>query len=237
MKLATMKLATMKVATMKVATMKLATVKPATMKLATGKPATMKLVTGKLSRVLPILWICALTPGWSHAGQLNFASLSCAKYESQIMNAAPATPGEDAVNVVMWLFGWSVGKSGAHVMYGDALQQFGNALDGACKSNPSSSVLDALGSVKPNSSNPMDLGTLSCVTFEARHLDMSRTDPESATTIMMWLYGFSVGRKGGNTLDSLEVGPFGTALAARCNQHTAESLLDALAGVALPKHP
>jgi hypothetical protein len=65
---------------------------------------------------------------------------------------------------------------------------------------------------------------------------MSRTDPESATTIMMWLYGFSVGRRGGNTLDSLEVGPFGTALATRCEKHTTESLLDALAAVAPTKH-
>jgi len=190
----------------------------------------------KLSRVLPTLWVCTLAPCWCHAGQLNFASLSCAKYESQIMNAAPATSGEDAVNVVMWLFGWSVGKSGAHVMYGDALQQFGNALDDACKRDPTSSVFDALSSVKPNSSNPMDLRTLSCVTFEARHVEMSRTDPESATTIMMWLYGYSIGRRGGNVLDSTEVGPFGTALAARCDQHTDESLLDALAAVTLPKH-
>jgi len=184
---------------------------------------------------LALLTICALLPSIGRAGPLNFASLRCDKYESEIMNAPPGTSGEDAINVVMWLFGWSVGKSGAHVMYGDALQQFGNALDAACKTSPTSSVLDALSAVKPNASNPMDLAALSCVTFEARHLDMSRTDPESATTIMMWLYGFSVGRNGGNVLDSSQVGPFDAALAARCNQHTGESLLDALAAVKVPK--
>jgi len=189
----------------------------------------------KYTVALLIVSVCAFAPRSSRAGQVNFASLTCDKYESQIMNAAPGAQGEDAINVVMWLFGWSVGKSGAHVMYGDALQQFGNALDSACKADPTSSVLHAVESVKPNSSNPMDLDTLSCVTFEARHLDMSRTDPESATTIMMWLYGFSAGRSGENVLDSAAVGPFGSALAARCNQHSDESLLAALGAVKTPK--
>ena len=45
---------------------------------------------------------------------------------------------------MMWLFGYSVGKSGAHVMYGDALAGFGFALDAECKNNPAESLLDAL---------------------------------------------------------------------------------------------
>ena len=80
----------------------------------------------------------------SRAAELNLATLSCARYENEVLPAAASSPTADSINTVMWLFGYSVAKSGAHVMYPDALTAFGYALDGECKSNPIESVLDAL---------------------------------------------------------------------------------------------
>jgi hypothetical protein len=90
-----------------------------------------------------------LVPCSSGAAELNLATLSCDSYENQIMNSDPSSQKEDALDVVMWLFGFAVAKSGATAMYGDALQQFGNALDRACKNTPAQSLLEALGTVKP----------------------------------------------------------------------------------------
>jgi hypothetical protein len=135
----------------------------------------------------------------------------------------------------MWLFGYAVAKSGAQVMYGDALTSFGFALDSECKNNPSNSLLDALAVVKPRSSNPMDLTTLDCATFESRHESMTRSDPESANTIMMWLFGFAVGKSGSHIFDADSVAYFGSALQAQCAKHPQGSLFDALTAVKTSK--
>src|ERR1700675_4780169 len=141
------------------------------------------------------LCLCVI-PGASRAAPLNLATLTCAKYENEVLPAAAANPTADSLNTVMWLFGYSVAKSGGHVMYPDALAPFGFALDNECKSNPVESLLEALTIVKPEAKNPMDLSVLECASFAARHTEFMRTDPESATTIMMWLFGFSVARSG-----------------------------------------
>src|SRR5450755_1482264 len=103
----------------------------------------------------------------SRGGELNLATLSCDKYENEIL-AAPSAPqhgdpsSPDSINTVMWLFGYSVAKLGEHVMYGDALSAFGFALDAECKNNPSTSLLEALSSIRPKRDKPMDLTTLTC---------------------------------------------------------------------------
>jgi hypothetical protein len=165
------------------------------------------------------------------AGELNLATSTCAKYENDVVNPSAASPHYDAIDTMMWLFGFAVANSGAHVMYGDALATFGFALDGECKNNPGSTLLDALAVVKPVSANPMDLATLPCATFETRNLDMQRSDPESATTIMMWLFGYAVGYSGGHVLDDGALPAFQNALAAQCTQHPKASLFEALIAV------
>src|SRR5260370_38293670 len=126
----------------------------------------------------------------------NLATLTCGKYENEVLPAAASNPTADSLNTVMWLFGYSVAKSGAHVMYPEALAPFGFALDNECKSNPAESLLDALGIVKPEPKNPLDLTALECAAFASRHVELAPTDPESATTIMMGLLRFSVSRSG-----------------------------------------
>lgn len=193
--------------------------------------------------------LMCLLPLAAYAREINLAALSCERFESDIMNApaaeqgpvppahgAPAAAqGEDAVNVVMWLFGYAVAKSGAQVMYGDALQQFGNALDSQCKINPQSRLADAVATVKLVNSNPMDLNTLGCTTFEERHVEMAKSDPQSADTIMMWLFGYSVGKAGGQSLDSSRLPAFTAALANQCTTHPDNSLYAALISAKLPK--
>jgi len=177
-------------------------------------------------------------PQASGAGEINLGSMTCDQYEKNLMNppaAAAATPGDDAVNVVMWLFGFAVAKSGAHVMYGNALQQFGNALDSQCKAHPADTLLDSIGAVKLVETNPMDLTTLGCTVFETRHTDMAQSDPQSATTIMMWLYGFSVGKAGGHVLDAGVLPDFAAALAKQCTAHPDDSLFSTLSAVKMPK--
>ena len=186
------------------------------------------------------LAILALVPWASQAGEINLGSMTCDQYEKNLMNppaaasaAAPAT-GDDAVNVVMWLFGFAVARSGAHVMYGNALQQFGDALDSECKAHPVNTLLDSVGSVKLVETNPMDLATLACTVFETRHADMAQSDPQSATTIMMWLYGFSVGKAGGHVLDAGVLPEFAAALAKQCGAHPDDTLYGALSAVKTP---
>jgi len=176
-----------------------------------------------------------LIPCISSAGELNLATLACAKYENEVLPAAASNPTADTLNTVMWLFGYSVAKSGAHVMYPDALAPFGFALDNECKSNPNESLLDALAVVKPDPKNPMDLSALECAAFASRHVELARTDPESATTIMMWLFGFSVGRSGSHIFDANSLSRFQTALLADCGKHPNQPLFDALAAVKTPK--
>jgi HdeA/HdeB family len=182
-----------------------------------------------------ILAAIALTmifaPGMSRAAELNLATLTCAKYENEVLPAAATNPTADSLNTVMWLFGYSVAKSGAHVMYPGALAPFGFALDGECKSNPVESLLDALAIVKPEAKNPMNLTTLECAAFASRHIELARTDPESANTIMMWLFGFSVAKSGGHIFDADLLNSFQAALLADCAKHPNGSLFDALAAL------
>jgi hypothetical protein len=196
----------------------------------------------KIAGVLPLLaclapLLACPAPSAARAAELNLATLSCDKYENEIIgstDAAPsaaqsAAPRLDAIDTVMWLFGFSVAKAGEHVMYGDALTSFGFALDAECKNNPSTSLLEAVTAVRPNRDKPMDLATLNCAAWETRHAQSAQTDPESANTIMMWLYGFSVGRSGGHLFDTGGTASFAAALQKRCEQHPDESLFDALA--------
>jgi hypothetical protein len=182
-----------------------------------------------------IVLAACLIPCMSRAAELNLATLTCGKYEYEVLPAAATNPTVDSLNTVMWLFGYSVAKSGAHVMYPDALAPFGFALDGECKSNPAESLLDALGSVKPEPKNPMNLTTLECALFASRHVELARTDPESANTIMMWLFGFSVARSGSHIFDADALSSFQAALLADCAKHPSVSLFDALTTLKISK--
>jgi hypothetical protein len=204
-------------------------------------------------RVLALLLIslaavCLLAPA-SFAAQLNLATLSCDKYENEIVGtpdteqsssdapakgpvqAAPGAPRPDAIDTVMWLFGFSVAKAGDHVMYGDALASFGFALDAECRNAPSASLLQAVSSVRPKKDKPMDLAALNCGTFETRHAESVQSDPQSAKTIMMWLFGFSVGLSGNHVFDTDGVGRFAAALQTRCTHNPNDSLFDVLTAV------
>jgi hypothetical protein len=190
-------------------------------------------------RALFLLFAC-LIPIIGRAGELNLATLSCDKYENEILasptlqqNADPSKRA-DSINTVMWLFGYSVAKLGEHLMYGDALSSFGFALDAECKNNPSTSLLEALTSIRPKRDKPMDLTTLSCAAFESRHLETTRKDPESADTIMMWLFGYSVGQSGSHIFDASALPHFASALQTRCHQHPEDNLFDALASTQPP---
>jgi hypothetical protein len=177
-----------------------------------------------------------LFPCASGAAELNLATLTCDKYENEVLPAAASNPTMDSLNTVMWLFGYAVAQSGAHVMYPEALAPFGFALDGECKTNPRESLLEALAVVKPEATNPMDLSSLPCGKFASRHVDMARGDPESATTIMMWLFGFSVAKSGSHLFDADSFGAFQSALLADCAKRPQINLLDALAA-AKPAKP
>jgi HdeA/HdeB family len=172
-----------------------------------------------------LLFLVCLAPVLCRAGDLNLATLSCDKYENEVLTAA------DSINTVMWLFGYSVAKQGEHVMYSDALTSFGFALDAECKNNPSTSLLEALSSIRPKRDKPMDLTTLNCATFETRHAATESTDPDSANTVMMWLFGYSVGQSGSHLFDASGRVRFAAALQNRCTQHPDDSLFDALAAV------
>jgi len=180
------------------------------------------------------LGIC-FAPRMSPAAELNLATLTCGKYENEVLPAAASNPAVDSLNTVMWLFGYSVAKSGAHVVYPAALGPVGLAVENECKSNPAESLLDALGIVKPEPKNPMDLTTLECAVFASRHVELARTDPESATTIMMWLFGFSVARSGSHIFDADSVSSFQAALLAGCAKHPKQGLFDALTAVKASK--
>jgi hypothetical protein len=207
-------------------------------------------------RVLALLLVslaaaCFLAPS-SPAAQLNLATVTCNKYENEIVGSpdaaqspsgaapkgpvlAPAAPARpDAINTVMWLFGFSVAKTGDHFMYSDALTSFGFALDAECKNAPSTSLLQAVASVRPNRDKPMDLAALNCETFESRHAESAKSDPESARTIMMWLFGFSVGLSGNHILDTEGVERFADALKTQCTRNPNDSLFDVLSSVGRP---
>ena len=201
--------------------------------------------------LMSICFACLLAPS-GRAAQLNLATLSCDKYENEIVGsaeagqssaegapkgptlAAAAPPRPDAINTVMWLSGFSVAKAGDHVMYGDALASFGFALDAECKNTPSVSLLQAVTVVRPKRDKPMDLAALNCETFESRHADSVKSDPESAKTIMMWLFGYSVGLSGNHVLDTDGVERFAVALHEQCTRNPNDSLFDALSTVYQP---
>jgi hypothetical protein len=170
-----------------------------------------------------------------HAAEVNIATLSCAKYQNEFIASPGSTGGEDPINTMMWLFGYSVAQSGAHVMYGDALAGFGFALDAQCKDHPAMSLLEALTAVKPDAKNPMDLTALECQTFAARHIELLQSDAESAKTIMMWLFGFGVAKSGGHIFDPGGVGNFEAALMSDCKKYPGRNLFDELAAVKFGK--
>jgi hypothetical protein len=190
----------------------------------------------KLCGALLLCLCCFARAG--HAAQINLATLTCVRYQNELIAPPAAAAGADAINTMMWLFGYSVGKSGAHVMYGDALAGFGFALDAQCKNNPAMSLLDALTAIKPDNKNPMDLTGLECQTFTTRHLELLQSDRESADTIMMWLFGFAVAKSGSHMFDAGGLKSFEDSLMADCRKYPGRNLYDALAAVkfAAPKN-
>ena len=191
-----------------------------------------------------LLLAACLIPLASRAAEVNIATLSCDKYENEMVGspdgsaAAAAAPSQraDSIDTVMWLFGYSVGKAGEHVMYGDALTSFGFALDAECRNNPSKSLLQALAAVRPKRDKPMDLMTLNCKDFESRHAESMQSDASSANTIMMWLFGFSVAQSGSHVFDASKAAPFAGTLQNRCTLHPEESLYEVLMAVSQVKH-
>ena len=102
---------------------------------------------------------------------------------------------------MMWLFGYAVGKSGAHVMYGDALAGFGFALDAECKNNPAESLLNALDKDQTRQQESDGTNRVGMPNVWARHMELLQSDRESADTIMMWLFGFAVAKTGSHLFD------------------------------------
>jgi hypothetical protein len=183
-----------------------------------------------------------LIPLAARAAEINLATLSCDKYENEMVGtsdgSAAAVPSQrpDPIDTVMWLFGYSVGKAGEHVMYGDALTSFGFALDAECRNNPSTSLLQALATVRPKRDKPMDLMTLNCKDFESRHAESMQSDASSANTIMMWLFGYSVAHSGSHIFDASKAAMFAATLQNRCTEYPEESLYEALVAVSQAKH-
>jgi hypothetical protein len=169
-----------------------------------------------------------LAPQRSVATELNLAALSCSTYENEVLTSTLPGYQGDPIDTVMWLFGFAVAKAGERVMYSDSLSAFGFALDAECKSNPTSSLLAAVTTVRSKRDHPMDLTGLDCATFETRHAALRKSDPESATTLTMWLFGFAVGIAGGRVFDAGSVTKFDAALDDWCMKHPAESVFDAL---------
>jgi hypothetical protein len=181
-----------------------------------------------------LLCLCSFAAA-SRAAPTNLATMTCVRYQNELIAPQVPTPGADPINTMMWLFGFSVGRSGAHVMYGDALAGFGFALDAECKNNPTESLLDALATIKPDNKHLMDLSELECQTFASRHLDLVKSDRESADTIMMWLYGFSVAKSGMQLFDPSRLGNFEGTLMADCQKNPGRNLFDELGAVKFPK--
>jgi hypothetical protein len=192
-------------------------------------------------KLIALLAACLL-PLLSRAADINLATLSCDKYENEMVGSpdgsapAPPSPRPDPIDTVMWLFGYAVGMAGEHVMYGDALTSFGFALDAECRNNPSISLLRALAGVRPKRDKPMDLMTLNCQDFESRHANSMQSDASSANTIMMWLFGYSVAQSGSHVFDASKVTTFAATLQSRCTQHPEESVYDVLMAVGHAKH-
>lgn len=184
--------------------------------------------SGMTRSVGVILAIALLLPPRTHAVELNLAAVSCSKYENEVLTSNLPGDAADPIDTVMWLFGFSVAKSGERAMYGDSLTAFGFALDAECKNNPMSTLLEAVTAVRSKRDNPMDLTRLDCATFETRHVALRKSDPESANTLTMWLLGYAVGRAGTHVLDAGSLSKFDAALDDRCTKHPEDSLFDAL---------
>jgi HdeA/HdeB family len=189
---------------------------------------------GLLGLLVMALLLC---PYRSHGAELNLAAVSCSQYESEILTSTMQGYKTDPIDTVMWLFGFSVAKSGERVMYGDSLTPFGFALDAKCKNNPTTTLLEAVSSTRSKRDNPMDLTRLDCATFETRHVALRKSDPESATTLTMWLFGYAVGVSGSRLFDADGVGRFDSSLNEWCTDHPGDSLFDALSAPnqAVPK--
>ena len=199
-----------------------------------------------MSRTLPaggcllaaLLSTGLLLPQRSHAAPLNLAAVSCAKYENEVLQSTVPGDAADPIDTVMWLFGFSVARSGERAMYGDSLTAFGFALDAECKDNPTTSLLDAVTTLKSKRQNPMNLTALDCSTYETRHVGLRKTDPLGANTLTMWLFGYSVGLGDAHVLDADALSKFDAELDAHCTQYPEDSLFDALSARRLsnPKH-
>ncbi|GAC1677309.1 MAG: hypothetical protein NVS9B2_28230 [Steroidobacteraceae bacterium] len=181
-----------------------------------------------IQRFAAIAVCLCLAPCLSGAGALHLATLSCNQYENDVLPAAASGGGADTLDTIMWLFGYAVAQSGAHVMDSGALAAFGFALDNECKSNPAESILNALQAVKYESSHPMDLANVECASFAARHVELARTDGESAKTLMMGLFGFAVARAGRDLFEADSWHTFESDLLAACAKHPGRSLFDTL---------
>ncbi len=188
----------------------------------------------RMLAAIAALGVCLLS-GVSHAAALDLAKLTCDKYENEVLPAAATNPTADSLNTVMWLYGYSVGKAGKHVLYTDAVAPFGFALDNECKSNPQEILLQALTFVKPDAKDPMDIAAVECGAFASRHIEFRRTDADSANTIMMWLFGFRTAKTGSHVFDADGFHAFESALLADCDKHPDEILLDVLAAPKAPK--
>jgi hypothetical protein len=184
-----------------------------------------------------LLTAALLCPRGSHGAEVNLAAVNCSQYENEML--ASTLPGykADPIDTVMWLFGFSVAVSGERVMYGDSLTAFGFALDAKCKNSPTATLLEAVSSVRSKRENPMDLTRLDCATFESRHLALRKSDPESATTLTMWLFGYAVGVSGSRQFDAGAIDRFDSSLNEWCTSHPGDSLFDALSAPnqAVPK--
>ena len=202
----------------------------------TAAPSGGCLLAGLLSTAL--LSTALLVPQSTHAAPLNLAAVSCAKYENEVLQSTVPGYTADPIDTVMWLFGFSIARSGERAMYGDSLTAFGFALDAECKNNPTTSLLDAVTTVKSERKNPMDLSALECSTYEARHVGLRKTDPQGANTLTMWLFGYSVGLGNTHVLDADSLPKFDTGLDAYCTKFPGDSLFDAVSPQkpSTPKH-
>ncbi len=178
--------------------------------------------------LFPCVLASCLLPRLACAGPLNLATLSCATYENEVLTSTVPGYTADPIDTVMWLFGFSVARSGERAMYGDSLTAFGFALDAECKNNPDTTLLAAVTSVKSKRQNPMDLTSLPCSVYETRHVALRKSEPEGANTLTMWLFGYSVGLTKGHELDAAGLAKFDAQVDEHCTQKPDDTLFDAL---------
>lgn len=172
-----------------------------------------------------------LAPSRGAAAELDLAAVTCGTYEHEVLTGSMAGYTLDPIDTVMWLFGFSIARSGERFMYGDSLKAFGFALDAECKNNPDEKLQSAVAAVKSTRQNPMDLTHLDCATFAPRHAALRTSDPESATTLTLWMFGYSVGLSQEHAFDPSGVGKFDAGLLDHCSTHPQDSLFDALSAL------